>query len=287
MTKQSLKNLYRPKKDLGQNFLTDIRIQQKIIQSCDLKSDDEVVEIGPGQGVLSRLIAPQVKQLICIETDHDLIGPLRVDLMKNRHPARPAASRLKTWAGEATAEGSVQVIHADFLKWDMGHLPEGIKVIGNIPYYISTPIIEKLIQNRSKISTAFLTVQLEFGQRLIAKPGGKDYGSLSCFAQYYADIKMLFKIKNTCFKPAPKVDSCFLKLLLRPQQEGAINEEFLFKLVQTAFQQRRKNIVNSLKGLVAREKLETSLKNLSINPNARAENLTLSNYINLSNILMV
>ena len=101
----------------------------------------------------------------------------------------------------------------------MSHLPDGIKVIGNIPYYISTPIIEKLIQDRDKISAAFLTVQLEFGQRLTAKPGGKDYGSLSCFAQYYADIKMLFKIKNTCFKPAPKVDSCFLRLMMKPQAE--------------------------------------------------------------------
>jgi len=256
---------YRPKKDLGQNFLTDIRIQQKIIQACDLQSEDVVVEIGPGQGVLTRLIAPMVKKLICVETDRDLIEPLRSSL-----------------------PSSAEIVHADFLKWDMGHLPSGIKVIGNIPYYISTPIIEKLIKDRTRISAAFLTVQLEFGQRLTAKAGGKDYGSLSCFAQYYADIKMLFKIKNTCFKPAPKVDSCFLSMLMRPQPEGlASDEEFLFKLIQTAFQQRRKNIVNSLKGLVGKDKLEESLKEFGINPNARPENLTLSNYIKLSNRLML
>ncbi len=256
---------HRPKKNLGQNFLTDIRIQQKIIQVCDLKSEDLVVEIGPGQGILTRLIAPKVKRLICVETDRDLIGPLRAGL-----------------------PSSVEIIHADFLKWDMSHLPPGVKVIGNIPYYISTPIIEKLITERTMISAAFLTVQLEFGQRLTAKAGGKDYGSLSCFAQYYADIKMLFKIKNTCFKPAPKVDSCFLRLMMRPQpQESASDEKFLFKLIQRAFQQRRKNIVNTLKGLVAREKLEESLKSLGINPNARPENLTLSNYINLCNRLVI
>src|SRR5580704_15372258 len=128
---------HRPKKNLGQNFLTDIRIQQKIIQSCDLKAEDIVVEIGPGQGVLTRLIAPQVKRLICVETDRDLIEPLRSSL--------PI---------------SVEIINADFLKWDMSHLPASAKVIGNIPYYISTPIIEKLIAARTRLSSVYLTVQL-------------------------------------------------------------------------------------------------------------------------------
>ena len=256
---------HRLKKNLGQNFLTDIRIQQKIIQACDLKIEDVVVEIGPGSGALTRLIAPKVKRLICVETDRDLIGPLRSGLAS-----------------------SAEIVHADFLKWDMSHLPSEVKVIGNIPYYISTPIIEKLIQDRTKFSAAFLTVQLEFGQRLTAKAGGKDYGSLSCFAQYYADIKMLFKIKNTCFKPAPKVDSCFLRLMMKALPDPiARDEEFLFKLIPTAFQQRRKNIVNSLKGLAAKEKLEESLKSLGINPNARPENLTLSNYIALSKLLVI
>jgi 16S rRNA (adenine1518-N6/adenine1519-N6)-dimethyltransferase len=255
---------YRPKKNLGQNFLTDIRTQQKIIQSCDLKAEDIVVEIGSGQGVLTKLIAPHVKRLICVETDRDLIEPLRSSLP------------------------SVEIIHADFLKWDMSDLPDGIKVIGNIPYYISTPIIEKLIEDRRKVAEAFLTVQLEFGQRLIAPAGGKDYGSLTCFAQYYADIKMLFKIKNTCFKPSPKVDSCFLRLIMRPHPEAIGDiEEFLFKLIQTAFQQRRKNIVNTLKGLVSKEKLEASLKDLGIDLNARPENLTLSNYIDLCKELLL
>ena len=256
---------YRAKKHLGQNFLSDVRIQEKIIRSCDLKQDDVVFEIGPGQGVLTRLIAPQVKRLICVETDRDLIEPLR-----------------------SSMPPSVEIVHADFLQWDMGDLPQGLKVIGNIPYYISTSIIEKLIADRSKIAEAYLTVQLEFGQRLTAKPGGKDYGSLSCFAQYYADIKLLFKIKNTCFKPAPKVDSCFLRMTMRPHPEAKRDiEEYLFKMIQTAFQQRRKNIVNSLKGLVGKEKLEESLKALGIDPNARPENLTLSNYIALSQALMI
>lgn len=144
-----MKSTYSPKKNLGQNFLIDRHIQQKIIQACELKPEDTVVEIGPGGGALTRLIAPQVKRLICVETDRDLIGPLRLGLPL-----------------------TVEVIHADFLKWDMSHLPYGTKVVGNIPYYISTPIIERLITDRAKISEAFLTVQLEFGQRLSSKAGG-------------------------------------------------------------------------------------------------------------------
>jgi len=267
--------MHTPKKHLGQNFLTDTHIQQKIIQACELKADDVVVEIGPGQGVLTRLIAPHVKKLICIETDRDLIEPLRSSL-----PAR------------------VDIIHADFLKWDFKQIQTDlvpcapgtrsvqVKVIGNIPYYISTPIIERIIKNRSIISSVFLTVQLEFGQRLMAMPGGKDYGSLTCFVQYYADTKIFFKIKNSCFNPAPKVDSCFLQLKMKSTLQE-VDEEFLFTLIQTAFQQRRKNIVNTLKGIVGREKLENELKALNIDPNARPENLTLSNYINLCNRLML
>ena len=256
---------HSPKRNLGQNFLADKHMQQKIVQACELKPNDVVVEIGPGQGALTRLIAPKVAKLICVETDRDLIEPLRADL-----------------------PSSVEIIHADFLKWNMDNLPPETRVIGNIPYYISTPIIEKLITDRKKFAEAFLTVQLEFGQRLTAKPGGKEYGSLTCFAQYYADIKLLFKIKNSCFKPAPKVDSCYLRLVMRPwPQEAADDEAFLFKLIQTAFQQRRKNIINTLKGLASKDKLEESLGMLGIDFNARPENLTLSNYIALSNHLVI
>ena len=256
---------FRTKKSLGQNFLSDTRTQQKIIQACDLKPEDIVVEIGPGQGALTRLIAPLVNKLICVETDRDLIEPLRLSLPEH-----------------------VEIVHADFLEWDMNCLLDGIKVIGNIPYYISTSIMEKIIANRHKVSSAFLTVQLEFGQRLIAKPGGKDYGSLTCFAQYHADIQLLFKIKNTCFRPSPKVDSCFLGLKMKSFIEmPAKDEALLFKLIQTAFQQRRKNIVNTLKGMIGREKLEGLLNELNIDPNARPENLSLSNYIELCNRLVI
>jgi 16S rRNA (adenine1518-N6/adenine1519-N6)-dimethyltransferase len=263
-----MKTLSAPKKYLGQHFLVDRNFQQKIIQACGLGPDDVVLEIGPGQGALTLLIAPCVKRLICVETDSDLIEPLlNHSREKGGYP--------------------FEVIHADFLKWNMRSLPDGLKIIGNIPYNISTPIIEKLIEDREKIFAAYLTVQLEFGQRLIAAAGGKDYGSLSCFAQYYADIKMLFKIKNTCFKPSPKVDSCFLRMHMRPPPKAAADEKFLFKLIQTAFQQRRKTITNALKGLAGKEALGKALTGLGLSANSRPEELTLSNYIELSHRLML
>ncbi len=246
------------KKHLGQNFLIDQRIQNKIIESCDLQPDDIVVEIGPGQGAITRLIAPKVKRLICVETDRDLIEGLRQEFP------------------------NVEIIHADFLRWDMGGLPAGIKVIGNIPYYISTPIIERLIEQHSNISAAFLTVQLEFGQRLAAQPGGKDYGALTCFVQYYAESKVLFKIKPACFKPAPKVDSCFVSLRMRPD----VNDNpKLFQVIQKAFQQRRKTIANALAGLNQAGRLEIILKQLNLDPKLRPENLTLQNYVDIVNAI--
>ncbi len=262
---------HRPKKELGQHFLIDTRIREKIVQACHFRPDDVVIEIGPGQGALTKLIVPQVKRWIGIEKDRDLISPLQSSLPPH-----------------------AVLIHADFLQWDLASLKGAgksgnpVKVIGNIPYNISTPIIEKLIEHRHNIAQAYLTVQLEFGQRLAAQPGGKDYGSLTCFTQYYADIRMLFKIKNTCFKPAPKVDSCFIALAMRQsREEGAKDEAFLFQLIQTAFQQRRKTILNALKSLVGKDQLEETLLILGIKPSVRPETLTLSNYIKICNLLML
>ncbi len=254
-----------PKKHLGQNFLTDSRILQRIVDACALSDQDIVVEIGPGQGVLTRLIAPRVKKLICVETDRDLIAALRLEF-----------------------EGThVEIIHADFLKWDMSILPQGIKVIGNIPYYISTPILEKLIEHSNQVAQVFLTVQLEFGQRLAAVAGNKEYGSLTCFAQYHADVRLLFKIKSSCFKPAPKVDSCFVALTMRPFPSQPHDEQLMFKLIRQAFTQRRKTTMNALSTLIEKEKLAAILTKLNIPLQARPETLTLHNYVDITNTLVI
>jgi 16S rRNA (adenine1518-N6/adenine1519-N6)-dimethyltransferase len=249
------------KKNLGQNFLVDRRIQQKIIEHCGLSDDDDIIEIGPGAGVMTRLVSPHVRRLMAVETDGDLVAPLQQEF----------------------AGSNAEVIHADFLRWPF---PAGgpFKVVGNIPYYISTPIIERLIAERAKVRQAFLTVQLEFGERLAAAPGNKTYGSLSCFVQYHAKVNVFFKIRRNCFKPAPNVDSCFLCLdFEHPPSFKPHNEQALFKVIRTAFTQRRKNILNALGSLVDKARLTRILEELEISPNKRPEQLNLENFIDISN----
>ncbi|MBF0489877.1 MAG: ribosomal RNA small subunit methyltransferase A [Candidatus Omnitrophica bacterium] len=261
-----MKSNHRPNKSLGQNFLVDARVQGRIVDSCLLKPEDTVVEIGPGQGAITSLILPRVLKLIVIEKDRLLASELK----KNYY------------------ESHLEIIEGDFLKWDMSVLPEGLVVVGNIPYYISTPIIEKILQHKDKIKRAYLTVQLEFGERLAAKAGTREYGSLSCFVQYYADVKLLFKISPGSFHPQPKVHSCFMSLTLKDRPEvQAKDEEKLFALIQKSFMQRRKTIANSLKGVTEQEQLLEIFKKLNIDPQSRPEELTLLNYIAISNLLMV
>lgn len=253
-----------PQKSLGQNFLVDTRIQQRIVDVCDLRSSDVVVEIGPGKGALTRRMLPLVKKIIVIEKD------------------RPLAA----WLNKELPDPHLEIIQGDFLKWDMDFLPQGTIVVGNIPYYISTPIIEKLLAYKDKIKQAFLTVQLEFGQRLAAQAGNKVYGSLTCFVQYYMDVKILFKISRHCFNPKPKVDSCFVSLTMKPVPGvGAQNEPQLFHLIQTAFTQRRKMIVNALEDLISKEQLTVILEHLKISPKSRPEDLNLQNYIDITNCI--
>jgi 16S rRNA (adenine1518-N6/adenine1519-N6)-dimethyltransferase len=258
-------NSHRPIKSLGQNFLINTGIQQKIVDSCDLTTKDTVIEIGPGQGAITSRLLPLVKKLIVVE--------------KDRHLAESLKQKFQ--------ESNLEVISGDFLKWDMSILPNDTVVIGNIPYYISTPIIEKILEHKDKIRQAFLMVQLEFGQRLAAKPGNKDYGSLSCFIQYYADVKLLFKISPGSFNPPPKVDSCFVSLTFssKPQLK-AQNEQHLFKMIQTAFMQRRKTISNALKEFASDKDLPAILASLKIDPKSRPEDISLLNYIHISDQLI-
>ncbi len=259
-----MKNTHRPVKSLGQNFLKDQRIQQKIIDSCDLHSDDTVIEIGPGQGAITQRILPLVKKVIAVEKDRNLVS-----FLKETYP-----------------QESLEIIEGDFLKWDMNTLPNDLIVLGNIPYYISTPIIEKIIAQRHQIKKAFMTVQLEFAERVAAVAGNKDYGSLSCFVQYYMDVKILFKISKGSFHPVPKVDSCFISLIPKSKPNlKAHNEEKLFKMIQTAFMQRRKTISNALKGYYDHDTLMKELERLKISPKARPEEISLENYISLLNNL--
>lgn len=257
----------KPKKRLGQNFLIDKNIQKKIIKGLELKSSETVLEIGSGSGEFTAPIADRIKKVYAVEIDPDLYGALEENIKD--YP-------------------NVVVIKKDILKLRLEKyflkFSGKLKVFGNIPYYISTPIIEKLLGFRKKINTIYITVQKEFAKRIVAQPGSKIYGSLSCFVQYYTEPKIIFEIKKGSFYPMPKVDSCFLKLTVRKKtQLSKDKEKILFRIIRAAFNQRRKALRNSLKRVFPKEKLESYLQNYSIDKNTRPEDLTYQDFTNLIN----
>jgi len=255
----------KPKKSLGQNFLQDPNIRRKIIAACDLSERDTVVEIGPGQGALTELIAPKVKRLIAVEVDRALSATL--------------SSRFQGAPG-------VTIVHADFLKYDLAKVPvpsHKLKVIGNIPYYITSPIIEHLFSFRDRISAIYLTVQKEFGQRIVAQPGSEHYGAFSCFVQYYSEPKIEFVIRRGCFYPQPNVDSCFLKLAVRPKPAVSVTDEGLFfRIIRASFQKRRKTLKNCLKSIIPDEALMPALSACGIDPGIRGEMLSISDFARIA-----
>lgn len=253
-----------PKKSLGQNFLVDKNISGKIVSLLGFNSSDIVLEIGAGRGELSSLIAPCVKKIYCLEIDKRLI-PLLLNRMKDFDNA--------------------SVINSDILKFNLGALSkeEGkIKVFGNIPYYISSPIIEYLIKHKSGVTEAFITVQKEFARRVVAKPGSKEYGSLSIFVQYHAAAEIILKISKGCFYPAPKVDSSLLRLsFYRKPAVFVRNEELFFKVVRSAFTQRRKTLINSLRNKAPLEQVKSFLEEHNKSVKSRPEELSLREFADL------
>lgn len=257
---------FRAKKSFGQNFLINDDVLDRIVESCQLNPEETVLEIGPGQGVLTRALVPYVKRLIAVEKDKALVERLNAEFNGN----------------------SVAIYHDDILRFDLGLLPPRIKAIGNLPYYISTPIMQRVIANRERFSDLFMTVQFEFGQRLVARPGGKDYGSLSCYTQFYTEPRMLFKIASKAFRPQPKVESCFMHLAMRETPLFAdVDEELMFRLIRQAFSQRRKKMSNCLHGIVP-DKAEAAniLTKAGIDPLTRPENLDLDAFVRLTRAIV-
>src|SRR3989338_3102988 len=255
----------KPKKRLGQNFLFDKNIQNKILGSLELKPSDVVLEIGSGRGDLTALIAKKVSEVFAVEIDRDLYKMLE---------------------DKAKDSQNITLIKKDILKLDLQKYFRGnnkkIKVFGNIPYYISSTIIEHMLKFKGKIDTIFITVQKEFAKRVVASPGSKDYGSLSCFVRYFTEPAIIFEIKKNSFFPAPKVDSALLRL--KPRKRESLvksKEKILFKVIRGAFNQRRKTLRNSLKNLIHPARLEEYLLKYSLDINIRPESLTLQDFINL------
>ncbi|HHN65143.1 MAG TPA: ribosomal RNA small subunit methyltransferase A [Nitrospirae bacterium] len=250
------------KRRLGQHFLFEPQILERIVSSAGLGREDLVVEIGPGKGRMTEMLARQAGRVIAIEYDRYL------------------CEELKTRIGNVK---NIEIVCEDVLRYPFNALPP-FKVVANIPYYITTPIIFKLLEGGVRLETATLTVQKEVAERIIALPGGKDYGVLSLMVQYYTEPAILFYISRKAFVPPPKVDSAVIHLRRRERPPVIVSDEaMLFRVIKTAFSQRRKTLSNALKPLS--RNIRDILEELGIDPKRRAETLTIEDFARITEAL--
>lgn len=255
---------HRARKRFGQNFLQDEGIIRRIVRSIAPQADDHMVEIGPGMGALTEIILESAERLDVIELDRDLIPGLKVKFFNHK---------------------GFEIHQADALKFDFAELIDDgkpLRVAGNLPYNISTPLIFHLLEQRQNIQDMHFMLQKEVVERLAAAPGTNDWGRLSIMAQYLCDVESLFIVPPEAFDPMPKVDSAIVRLT--PHKElpyPAKSAECLDNLVRTAFAQRRKTLRNNLKGLMDVAEIE----GLSIDPQRRPETLSLQEVVALSDCL--
>jgi 16S rRNA (adenine1518-N6/adenine1519-N6)-dimethyltransferase len=253
----------RPIKKLGQHFLIDKNIIKKIVKEFSPAENDFVVEIGPGKGALTKELLSHTKNLIVVEIDSNLAQELQ-----NIFP-------------------EIKIINKDILECDFGKdfFTEKFRVIGNLPYYITSQILFKIYESHSTVKDAMIMIQKEVAERIVSKPKTKEYGILSVFSQYYSEPKILFNISRNVFYPKPEVDSSIVHLKMK--EETWLNpeiEEAFRKLVRTAFNQRRKTLKNSLKNLFDEHQNELSEKffSLQFDFSRRAEELSLDDFIYLA-----
>lgn len=257
-------NQHKARKRFGQNFLVDHGIIRNIVRAVHPKTQDQIVEIGPGKGAITELLADACDHLRVIELDRDLVPWLKVKFEK--HP-------------------DFQLFQADALRFDFRQLmlPERpLRIVGNLPYNISTPLIFHLLSYANQVQDMHFMLQKEVVKRMAAEPGSGAYGRLSIMVQYYCAVEQLFEVPPTAFDPPPKVDSAIVRLVPYAQLPCvARNVKTLETLVNVAFQQRRKTLRNSLKPLLSVEQLEQ----LPVDLNLRPENITLAQYVEISNLL--
>ena len=260
-------------KNLGQNFLID---ESVIIDACDsanINKEDLVIEIGPGLGTLTKYILERAGKVICVELDERMI-----DILKERF----------------FLYQNFEIINEDILKVDLHKLIKeeknenikNVKIVANLPYYITTPIIMKLLEERLDLQSITVMVQKEVAERLIAIPGEKSAGAITYSVYYYADSKNVRIVDKSSFIPEPSVESEVINLRIREKPPVEVNsEEIFFKLIKIAFMQRRKTLVNSLSnsGFIEKNKITEILKQLNINENIRAEKLSIQDFANIAN----
>lgn len=265
------------KKSFGQNFLTDTNILQKIVNTAEIDKKINVIEIGPGIGALTEFLAESAAEVMAFEIDDRLV-PILADTLRDFD--------------------NVTVVNQDILKVDLAQyiaefknpdLP--IKVVANLPYYITTPILMHLIESGIPFSEFVVMMQKEVADRISAQPNTKAYGSLSIAVQYYMTAKVAFIVPRTVFVPAPNVDSAILKMVRRDQPAVAVQDEkFFFKVSKASFVHRRKTLWNNLtsyfgKSEEIKAKLERALETIDLAPNVRGESLDLETFARLSDAL--
>lgn len=263
-------------KKFGQNFLIDLNILEKIIHGAELTKEDVVIEIGPGIGSLTQVLAENAKKVIAIEIDKKLIPILEETLV---------------------GYDNVTIINEDILKVDIQKLVEQyndgkpVKVIANLPYYITTPIIMGLFENNIPVDTITVMVQKEVADRMQAGPGKKDYGSLSLAVQYYSKPKVVTQVGPNCFIPAPKVGSSVISLKRLDEPEFKVaDDKFLFKIIRAGFNQRRKTLVNSISNqeslMISKDAVQQALEKMGLDARVRGEALTLKQFVELTNCII-
>lgn len=253
-----------PKKSLGQNFIIDSKVIDRMCEIAGLTADDEVLEIGAGLGTLTSLLAERAKRVVAIEKDKRLFEKLKASI--NHCP-------------------NVELIMGDALKINFRELCTGnkMKVISNLPYSISSPILIKLLEKRDIFSLMVIMIQREVGERITATPGGRDYGSISVLLQTFFDISIELNVPPGAFWPKPKVDSVVLKLNpLRDARIEISDIELFEKIVRASFSSRRKILANSLRSLVPKDRVEEILKSAGIDRKRRAETLSIEEFARLT-----
>ena len=259
---------FRFSKSLGQNFLVDKNFVDKIVDAADV-SEKNVIEIGPGIGTITYEMAKVAKKVVAIEIDDSLIPIIEENMAEF---------------------DNFDLIHEDILKADLEKIVaeefagESFKVVSNLPYYITTPIIEKLVTSNLPCTDMTIMVQKEVADRMLATEKDKEYSSLSVFVKYYSDAKKVTNVPKSVFMPQPKIDSTVLKLELRKYTDD-VDEAKLFSLIHAGFNKRRKTILNSLSDAVEKDKLRLAFEKLGIKNNLRAENLSLDDFISLAKII--
>lgn len=261
----------RADKSLGQNFLVDDEAVEKIVESADITKEDLIIEIGPGLGTLTKELLEKAGKVVCIELDKRM-----VEILKDRF----------------SLYDNFELINDDVLKVDLKEIIKkanmaNAKIVANLPYYITTPIIMKLLEDRLDIKTITVMIQKEVADRLVTKPGKGDTGAITYAIRYYTNPKRITEVLNTCFIPQPKVNSTVIQLeVLQKPNVLVENENKLFELIRTAFMQKRKTLVNALTNSGKygnKEGIEKALTEMNLDLRIRPEKLTLEEYAKLSN----